>query len=172
MKILKSLTLLLFIFLVFISCKKEEEAVTPNVGNVADNEIDATKMLELVNNLRATGCTCGNTEMPSTTALVWNIDLEEAAYLHSKDMNDNDYFSHTSQDGRSFTERMKAAGYDIQGASGENIARGQRSEEQVFESWKNSEGHCKNMMNSSFNEFGAGRSANLWTQVFSSNPNL
>jgi len=44
------------------------------------------------------------------TPLSANSQLETAAYLHSKDMGDNDYFSHTSQDGTQFSQRITNAG--------------------------------------------------------------
>jgi len=40
------------------------------------------------------------------TALVYNTSLTSAAYLHSKDMAENHYFSHTSLDGRTFVQRI------------------------------------------------------------------
>jgi hypothetical protein len=37
--------------------------------------------------------------------------LRNAAYFHSKDMGDNNYFSHTSLDGRTFDQRIAATVY-------------------------------------------------------------
>jgi uncharacterized protein YkwD len=53
--------------------------------------------------------------------LVANSQLESAAYLHSKDMGDNDYFSHTSQDGTQFSQIITNVGYTYVAAA-ENIA--------------------------------------------------
>ena len=74
--------------------------------------------------------------------------LGNAAYLHSKDMGDNNYFSHTSQDGRTFDQRIAAAGYTNYYSLGENIAYayGSPSAAQVFAMWKNSPGHYANMI--------------------------
>ncbi len=79
--------------------------------------------------------------------LVANSQLENAAYLHSKDMGDNDYFSHTSLDGRTFSQRITAAGYNYVSAA-ENIAMagGSPSASTVYDMWKNSSGHYKNMI--------------------------
>jgi uncharacterized protein YkwD len=49
---------------------------------------------------------------------------------------------------------------------GENIANGYGTEQAVMTAWLASEGHCKNIMNASFKEIGAGREGNYWTQVF------
>jgi uncharacterized protein YkwD len=79
--------------------------------------------------------------------LVANLQLETAAYMHSKDMGDNDYFSHTSLDGRTFSQRITAAGY-MYVAAAENIAMssGASSASRVYDMWKNSSGHYKNMI--------------------------
>ncbi len=81
------------------------------------------------------------------TPLVANSQLETAAYLHSKNMGDKDYFSHTSLDGRTFNERITAAGYKYVAAA-ENIAMasGSPSASRVYDMWKNSPGHYKNMI--------------------------
>ncbi|MFC5290868.1 CAP domain-containing protein [Actinokineospora guangxiensis] len=92
--------------------------------------------------------------------------LTEAGQKHSEDMSANDYFSHTSQDGRSFVDRAKAEGYASPGA--ENIAAGQRSPEQVMQAWMNSSGHRANILNCDLKKMGLGLATEgyYWTQVF------
>ena len=67
-----------------------------------------------------------NAERAKTGAqpLAFDNDLSEAAEGHSKWMLAADVFSHTGSGGSSSTQRMKAAGYVLQGswATGENIA--------------------------------------------------
>jgi uncharacterized protein YkwD len=75
------------------------------------------------------------------------------------------YFSHTSQDGRTMADRVNSETYAWT-MLGENIALGQTTEKQVMESWINSPGHCKNIMNAGFTEVGFGREKNYWTQNF------
>lgn len=89
--------------------------------------------------------------------LAVNPSLSNAAYLHSKDMGDNNYFSHTSLDGRTFDQRIVAAGYTGWTSLGENIAMAYGSPDatQVYSMWKNSAGHYANMMGD-FNEAGLG----------------
>ena len=129
------------------------------------DNIDEAKILELVNNIRKTGCTCGSTVMPAVPVIVWNDLLKKAAVEHSKDMNAQNYFSHTSKDGRDPGQRITEAGYSWS-TYAENIAQGYSNEEEVIEGWKKSEGHCQNMMNSTITEMGVGKSGGYWTQVF------
>lgn len=91
------------------------------------------------------------------TPLYLNSNLTQAAYLHSKDMGDNNYFSHTSLDGTTFDKRIEAAGYTGFSALGENIAyeSGPESASDVFLMWNASAGHYENMMGD-YNEMGLG----------------
>ncbi|WP_447003848.1 CAP domain-containing protein [Saccharothrix isguenensis] len=92
--------------------------------------------------------------------------VTEAAQGHSADMAARDYFSHTTPEGVDFAERMRAAGYPSPG--GENIAKGQRSAEQVMNSWMNSDGHRRNILNCGFSTIGVGLDTRgwYWTQNF------
>ena len=79
-------------------------------------------------------------------------------------------FSHTRPNGSScFTAVRSSYGY-----IGENIAAGQRSPEEVVESWMNSEGHRKNILNKNFRNLGVGyvnvensEYGHYWVQLFS-----
>jgi hypothetical protein len=77
-----------------------------------------------------------------------NSSLSNAAYLHSKDMAEKGYFSHTSEDGRTFSQRIVAAGYTNWTALAENIAYyyGQPDAATIYNMWKNSPGHYTNMI--------------------------
>ena len=77
------------------------------------------------------------------------------------------YFSHTSPTYGSPFDMMKKFGITYRSA-GENIAMGQRTPEEVVKAWMNSEGHRKNILNSSFTHIGVGHvaSGNYWTQMF------
>jgi uncharacterized protein YkwD len=55
--------------------------------------------------------------------------------------------------------------------AGENIAMGQKTPQEVMTAWMNSEGHRKNILNSSFTEIGIGIAKDkngrlYWTQMF------
>lgn len=154
----------------FSACKKNSSQIAPGgtspVNSSVSTNIDNTAMLKLVNDTRAAGCTCGTTVMPPVAPLTWNDILASAALSHSQDMNASGQFSHNSSDGTSFSARITAAGYTAWSALGENIAYGQTTEQQVFDAWIQSEGHCKNIMNGSFKEMGAARAGTYWTQDF------
>ena len=126
--------------------------------------ISKQKILDLVNDLRAKGCNCGGTYMPPVEKLKWDDELEKAAIAHSIDMNVEGYFSHQSLDGSSFSDRVKGTGYTGK-PQGENIASGHQNEEAVFNGWKKSAGHCKNMMSGKSTDMAVGRSGNYWTMV-------
>ena len=63
------------------------------------------------------------------------------------------YFDHTSLDGRTFTQRIDATGY-AWSTAGENIAAGYPSIDAVMDGWIQSPGHCANLMNQDFTEIG------------------
>lgn len=167
---MKNIRFLLCIFGVSLlfACSKTDALPEPSDGgsSVIYN-INKATLLKLVNDVRASGCTCGSTAMPPVPALVWNDQLAAAAYDHSLDMQQKNYFSHTGSDGSDAGQRITSTGYKWT-SYGENIARGQQSENAVMSAWLSSEGHCRNIMSARFREIGAGRSANYWTQVFGS----
>lgn len=76
-------------------------------------------------------------------------------------------FSHTRPDGTSGLGIFAANGIKYKFA-GENIAKGQKTPEQVMDSWNNSSGHYKNMMSSSYTAIGIGYNAEskCWVQLF------
>ncbi len=96
-------------------------------------------------------------------------DMARAARLHSQDMCDQGYFSHTSRDGRSFTDRLDAQGVSYRTA-GENIAWGQQTPEDVHRAWMGSSGHRANILGSQYGRIGIGHvdcgGSPYWTQSF------
>ena len=108
-----------------------------------------------------------NTERARAGCPALRVDarLTRAAQLHSDDMSANGYFSHTSRDGRSFADRIRAQGFPSPAA--ENIARGQRSAAAVMQAWMNSPGHRRNILNCGLRAIGVGFApGNVWTQDF------
>ena len=65
----------------------------------------------------------------------------------------NNYFSHTSLDGRTFVDRINATGY-AWSTIGENIAAGYPTVNAVIDGWMASDGHCANLMNPAFKDVG------------------
>ncbi len=89
-------------------------------------------------------------------------NVGRAARDHSVDMATNNYFSHTSLDGRTFGQRMRDAGYTGQPLA-ENIAVGQSSPEAVMSSWMSSPDHCSNIMHAAGRDIGVGYANGYWT---------
>lgn len=146
-----------------LSCGDDDGA---SASSDLEVNLDVQAILNLTNAHRQAGATCGSTQASSVSNLTWSDELAKAALDHSNDMQQNEYFSHTSQDGRTFSERVEAAGFEGSPV-GENIALGQQSEESVIESWMNSEGHCTNIMNENATHIGIARSDEgaYWTMV-------
>ncbi|CAG9621650.1 CAP domain-containing protein [Sutcliffiella rhizosphaerae] len=96
-----------------------------------------------------------------------DASLSNVARDKSKDMQQNNYFSHTSPTHGSPFDMMRDYGISYNTA-GENIAMGQRSPEEVVQAWMNSEGHRKNILNGQFTHIGVGyvEEGNYWTQMF------
>jgi uncharacterized protein YkwD len=110
--------------------------------------------LRLINQHRAAGAICGSRgSFAPTSALSAQAQFTSAAHGHSRDMADNNYFSHASLDGRSPGTRVTAAGYSWSSV-GENIAAGYGSVQAVVDGWMASDGHCANLMNPGFTQYG------------------
>jgi uncharacterized protein YkwD len=117
----------------------------------------ATEVVRLTNLERAkAGC----------AALRVEPKLRTAAQLHSQDMADRGYFSHTSPDGRGPGDRAAAQGY--RAWSGENIAVGFPTPAEVVTGWLGSAGHRANILNCRSASTGVGYDARTraWTQMF------
>lgn len=101
--------------------------------------------------------------------LVCDDALTRAARLHSQDMCDLGYFSHTSADGRNFGQRLVEQGATF-GAAGENIAWGQSTPAAVHSAWMGSSGHRANILGSRYRRIGIGyvncSGRPYWTQDF------
>jgi len=142
----------------------------PSVGVSA--EIAGQRVLELVNQARATPRYCGNRAFNAARPVRWNDLLAEASRLHSEDMARYNYFSHSGRDGSDPAQRVERAGYRYR-ATGENIAAGQMKPEEAVAGWIKSPQHCANLMNPAYTEMGAAFAVNArsemgvyWTQAF------
>jgi len=131
------------------------------------------QVLTLVNQRRAAGATCGGTPYPAVGPLTMDANLRAAARGHSQDMATQNFFSHTSLDGRTFDTRIRNAGYSGAFPLGENIAGGQTTAASVVDGWMASTGHCTNIMSGSFRSIGVGYAfgsgstyRHYWTQDF------
>lgn len=103
-------------------------------------------------------------------ALVLDARLSRAAQAHSIDMAKRRYFSHTTPDGRTFDQRIRAQGY-TGSMIGENIAAGQPTPAAVMDAWMKSPGHRANILNCRYRAIGVGAAVGgpyryYWTQDF------
>ena len=133
---------------------------------------DASAFLSAINAVRAVGRNCGSTAYAAAPALAWNAKLEASALLHSQDMANQNYFSHTGKNGSQPWDRMTAAGY-MWRAAAENIAAGQPDLRAVMDGWVKSPGHCANLMSAAYTEIGMAKATSsssqygvYWTQNF------
>ncbi|MBI5277505.1 MAG: CAP domain-containing protein [Burkholderiales bacterium] len=110
-------------------------------------------ILQQVNTIRSRGYNCGGQAFGSAQAVNWNSQLVGAASGHSADMAENNYFDHQNLRGQKAQHRVDAVGYKWRGVA-ENIAAGQFSTRTVMQGWMDSPGHCKNIMDPSYNEIG------------------
>ena len=132
----------------------------------SDVNMDRIKMYNLINAARSEARVCGTDNMPATYPLHWDDKLEEAARIHTVDMDNNNFFAHDSPtDNSNAGDRITKAGY-AWNSYGENIGSGYTSEEAAMQGWLNSPPHCKNIMSSTIEEMGLYREGNKWTQVF------
>jgi len=150
-----------------------------------DNQMKR-KYLAAVNKARSVTRKCGNRIYVATEPLRWNESLYRAAYEHSYDMAKCAHFSHRgsgmesdwtgkhqSRGSSRFVERIENNGYTRHLSVAENIAYGMNDPDEVMQQWLASEGHCDNIMNPSFTEFGMARVKDAsgryyWTQTFGS----
>ncbi|QHE51028.1 CAP domain-containing protein [Pontibacillus sp. HMF3514] len=116
------------------------------------------KVIELTNEKRAE---------QGLSPLKIDKELSKVARKKSQDMAQNNYFSHNSPTYGSPFDMMKQFGIEYRTA-GENIAKGQRSPQEVVNAWMNSAGHRKNILNENFTHIGVGfeENGNVWTQQF------
>lgn len=98
-------------------------------------------------------------------ALSSDAELAKVADVKAKDMYDNNYFDHNSPTYGSPFDMMRSFGVSYNYA-GENIAKGQRTAEQVMNDWMNSPGHRANIMNGNYTKIGVAYYNGVWVQMF------
>ena len=98
-------------------------------------------------------------------SLKWDQETSSVAYGHSKDMSDNNDFSHTSKQFGSLSDRLEAAKVAYKSA-GENIAANYTDGPAVAEGWLNSKGHRESLLNEDFTHLGVGVYQKYYTQNF------
>jgi uncharacterized protein YkwD len=129
------------------------------------------RVVDLVNAARSHGRKCGRERYPAAPPLSVSRDLNDAAANHARDMARRKYFEHRGRDGSQPKDRVLRAGYKSR-LTGENIALGPESAEEVVAGWLDSPGHCANIMDTRFRDIGVGvatgrgRGQIYWVQNF------
>jgi len=104
-------------------------------------------------------------------SLAVDEQVSEVALIHSKDMYEENYFSHYSQDGSGLKERLEQkAVYYL--SAGENIAAQHTDAPAAIEGWLNSEGHRETLLNETYTHLGVGVYRYYYTQNFLLKPSL
>ena len=143
-----------------------DAAVAPESGAAVRAHV-----VELVNAARGKSRKCGSERFAAAPPLSASRELNAAADAHARDMARRDYFDHRGADGSQPKDRVLRAGYQSR-LTGENIALGPESAEEVVAGWLASPGHCANIMDSRFRHIGvglatgAGRGKIYWVQTF------
>lgn len=92
-------------------------------------------------------------EIAARPAVAYNPKLAEAALKHSRAMAEQSFFDHTDPNGKTVGNRSKESGYRYR-VVGENIAAGHDGVEDAVRGWLLSTGHCENLIDARFVEFG------------------
>jgi len=117
---------------------------------MAQEIFDITNVIRVKNNLKP---------------LIWDEMTAEVAYGHSKDMAENNDFSHTSKRFGDLTNRLKTAKVAYL-AAGENIAANYTDGPAVVEGWLNSKVHRETLLNKDYTHLGVGVYQKYYTQNF------
>jgi uncharacterized protein YkwD len=134
------------------------------------------RVLQLVNEIRARGTSCGGRAFAPSNPVRLSTVLEQVAYGHALDMAQHQYFEHQDLTGHTPADRVRAVGYREK-LVGENIAYGPKSPDEVVRGWLDSPGHCENIMDPRFAEMGVAAARGYapepatslglyWVQVF------
>jgi uncharacterized protein YkwD len=101
--------------------------------------------------------------------LAANPKLAAAAEAHARDMATHDKMTHEGSDGSAPAQRVEKQGYHFKG-SGENVAEGYETVDEVMKGWMNSPHHKANILGE-FTEMGGARAFSedgkpYWCAVF------
>ncbi|MDR2132886.1 MAG: CAP domain-containing protein [Clostridiales Family XIII bacterium] len=121
-------------------------------------EVFAKKVFELTNKERTAA---------GLAPLAWNDKLFEAAQIRANEITKQ--FSHTRPNGSGYHTALSDVGITGSAMSGENIAAGQRTPEEVINGWMDSPGHKANILRDGFDGFAAGVAYTdkyYWVQLF------
>jgi uncharacterized protein YkwD len=129
------------------------------------------RVVQLVNAARSHARKCGSERFAAAPPLSASRKLDDAAAGHARDMARRKFFDHRGADDSQPKDRVIRAGYQPR-LTGENIAFGPESAEEVVAGWLASPGHCANIMDARFQDIGVSFSTGrdrrriYWVQDF------
>jgi uncharacterized protein YkwD len=141
-----------------LSQTKTDENLTPEGFEVTGHfdYTEAIKVVELTNKERAAN---------GLKPYIMDSTLMELAMIRAAEMKGIKNMTHTRPNGDP-GNRIIYDAWGIVLRTGENIARGQGSAEEVVAQWMTSPGHRANILDKSFNRMGAGECNGYWVQLF------
>lgn len=132
-----------------------------NSDTVISSQQLKTGVIDIVNTERAKA---------GLTELIMNDELNNLADIRAKELLQN--FSHTRPDDSACYTVLDNSKIKYH-STGENIAAGQATSDDVMKMWMNSSGHRANILNSDFNQIGIGyvkepasQYTHYWVQIF------
>ena len=182
--------MILLLSLIFIGCGDNVSVRTlQNRERISSfRAISQEEILSAINVARSVARDCNDnmgTVGPSLP-VVWSIILSNSAAEHSRDMALSNMFSHdgsgteyditgTLYNKKSlFSERIEENGHSSHSSTGENIAAGIYTLDELMEEWLASPLHCANIMNDNFSNVAVELTMEeesthgiYWTQDFS-----
>jgi uncharacterized protein YkwD len=114
------------------------------------------QILDLTNILRA---------RHEVGSVKWHEETAKVALGHSKEMYEENYFSHTSEVTGTLGDRLTNGGV-LYSQAGENIAANYTDAAAAVEGWLNSDGHRKTMLDPVYTHLGIGVYQKYYTQNF------
>ena len=146
-----------------LSQTKTDENLTPKGFEVTGhfNYTKAIKVVELTNKERTAN---------GLKPYIMDSTLMELAMIRAAEMKGIKNMTHTRPNGDP-GNRIIYDAWGIVLRTGENIARGQGTAEEVVVQWMNSPGHRANILEKSFNRMGAGECDGYWVQLFATSDN-
>jgi uncharacterized protein YkwD len=141
-----------------IARTKSDTDLTPTGFEVTGyfNYTKAIRVVELTNKERAAN---------GLKPLIMDSTLMELAMLRAAELKANKNMKHIRPNGETGYSVIDET-WGIVLTTGENIARGQESAEELVGQWMNSPGHRRNILYSRFNRMGAGECNGYWVQLF------
>ncbi|MES2965133.1 MAG: CAP domain-containing protein [Bdellovibrionota bacterium] len=145
--------------LLFFALSFSPPATAQSYGDSACAEAPSTPLRDI--------CQITNAERAKRRLepLTWDPSVARVAQAHARDMHVRKYFSHTSPDGRTMSDRLKR-GKVPYGWAGENIAAGYQTPVRFMKAWMNSKGHRRNILNSKYTRIGIGWAGEKVVQNF------